>query len=268
MPPPLRVLSATALAALSVGVAGCGPPSTPTVGAPHRSPSASVTGDLDVSAAASLREAFGSLANQFRSLHPGVRVRLNFGPSSGLARQITAGSPTDVFASASVKDMDTVVRAGVANHPVVFVRNEMEIAVPAANPGRVTGIADLGRADLKVALCQPQVPCGAAAAQTFGRAGVRVRPVTLEDDVKSVLGKVELGEVDAGIVYLTDVRAAGHSTTAVRGVTIPAAHNASTSYPIADLTTSRNTAAAQAFVAYVLSDTGRAVLTQMGFGPP
>ena len=134
---------------------------------------------------------------------------LNLGPSSGLATQITQGAPADVFASASAKNMDQVVSAGAAAAPRTFARNAMEVAVPPSNPARVASVRDLGRPGVKVALCQPQVPCGVTAATVFARAGVQVHPVSQELDVKSVLAKVTLGEVDAGVVYVTDVKAAG-----------------------------------------------------------
>ena len=137
--------------------------------------------------------------------------------------------------------------------------------MPPGNPGRVTGLGSLASAEVKTALCQPQVPCGATAEQVFANAKVTVTPVTLEPDVKSVLSKVQLGEVDAGVVYVTDVLAAGAK---VEGVEIPAGVNASTGYPIATLTESGNAATAAAFVAYVLSPEGAAALTAAGFQQP
>ena len=162
--------------------------------------------------------------------------------------------------------MDAVVAAGAAADPRVFATNVMEIAVPPANPGEGHRCGLAGRvADVKTALCQPQVPCGTSAQKVFTTAKVTVTPVTLEPDVKSVLSKVQLGEVDAGVVYVTDVLAAGDK---VEGVAIPADVNASTSYPIAALTRSANAAAAAAFVDYVLSPDGVAVLTAAGFRQP
>jgi molybdate transport system substrate-binding protein len=161
--------------------------------------------------------------------------------------------------------MDQVVAAGDAAAPRPFARNVMQIAVPRGNPGRVAGLADLARPGLKVALCQPQVPCGATAVDVFAKAGVAPRPVTLEADVKAVLAKVRLGEVDAGMVYVTDVRAAGD---AVIGIAVPAEVNAATTYPIAVLTEAPNAAAAQEFVDYVLSPAGAAVIAASGFQRP
>ncbi len=141
----------------------------------------------------------------------------------------------------------------------------MEVATPPGNPGHVSSVADLAKKPVKVALCQPQVPCGAVAAQVFSNAKITVRPVTLQPDVKSVLTQVELGNVDAGMVYVTDVKAAG---TKVRGVVIPAAENASTAYPIAPVSKSSHLAVARAFEAYVLSPAGQRVLAAAGFQKP
>jgi molybdate transport system substrate-binding protein len=161
--------------------------------------------------------------------------------------------------------MAQVIEAKAAASSSVFARNALQIAVPPANPAAVTGLADLARAGVKVALCQTQAPCGAAAQQVFEKAGITVTPVTLEQDVKSVLTKVQTNEVDAGLVFLTDVRAAGAK---VRGIAIPDALNASTEYPIAALTRAANPAAAAAFVDYVLSGAGQDVLRAAGFGKP
>jgi molybdate transport system substrate-binding protein len=252
--------------ATATAVAGCGGSSSgnPTTGGSSSS-SAGISGTVNVFAAASLTEAFTTLGKQFEAAHPGVRVVFNFGPSSGLAQQITQGAPADVFASASTKNMDQVVSAGDASSPTSFVKNVMEIAVPPPNPAHIASVTDLAKSGVKVALCQAQVPCGVTAGTVFTNAHVTVTPVTQEVDVKSVLTKVELGEVDAGVVYVTDVRAAGSK---VKGVTIPADVNASTTYPIAALTKAPNATAAQAFVSYVLSPAGVAVFTAAGFQKP
>ena len=190
-------------------------------------------GTITVLAAASLTEAFTTLGQQFEAAHPGVKVTFGFAGSSALATQITSGAPADVFASASTKNMDAVVAAGAAADPAVFAENTMEIAVPPSNPGKVTGVDVAGVPGRE----DGAVPASGAVrrdgAKVFTNAGVTVKPVTLEPDVKSVLSKVQLGEVDAGVVYVTDVLAAGDE---VAGVEIPADVNASTSYPIAALT--------------------------------
>jgi molybdate transport system substrate-binding protein len=229
------------------------------------SSSASPEGTITVFAAASLMGTFTQLGKQFEAAHPGDTVKFSFGPSSGLATQITNGAPADVFASAAPANMDAVVKAGDAASPQNFAKNTMEVAVPPKNPGKVTSVNDLASKSVKVALCQPQVPCGVVAAEVFKNASIKVTPKTLQPDVKSVLTQVELGSVDAGMIYVTDVMAAG---TKVKGVTIPASDNASTLYPIATISNSKQKSIAQAFVAYVLSPAGQQVLTAAGFEKP
>jgi molybdate transport system substrate-binding protein len=224
-----------------------------------------VSGTVTVFAAASLTGTFSTLGKQFEAAHPGTTVKFNFGASSALAENIDQGAPADVFASASPTTMKQVVDGGGASDSKTFADNVMEIAVPPDNPGAVAQVSDLGRPGLKVALCQPQVPCGTVAAKVFQNAGITVKPVTQGADVKSVLTTVQLDEVDAGMVYETDVRAAG---TKVKGIEIPAEQNASTSYPIAALSKAPNPAGAAAFVEYVLSAEGQKVLAQAGFAAP
>jgi molybdate transport system substrate-binding protein len=260
------IAAGLAVAALA-GCSSSGSPSSSTSGSSSASSPAasSSTGTITVFAAASLMGSFTQLGQQFDAAHPGDTVKFSFGPSSGLATQITSGAPADVFASASPKNMDTVVAAGDASSPHDFAKNTAEIAVPPSNPGKVMSVTDLAKSSVKVALCQPQVPCGVIAAKVFKNAGITVKPVTLQPDVKSTLTQVELGNVDAGVVYVTDVMAAGAK---VKGVAIPASHNASTLYPIAAISKSTHLSIAQAFVAYVLSPAGQRVLTAAGFQKP
>ncbi len=220
---------------------------------------------LRVFAAASLTETFTELAGEFEDDNRSVKVELNFGPSSGLAEQIGSGAPADVFASASSGTMKDVVAAGDAEGSRDFATNSMEIATPPDNPAGVKVLDDLAKPAVKVALCQPQVPCGEVAAEVFEKAGITVKPVTEEVDVKAVLTKVSLGEVDAGVVYVTDVLAAGKD---VSGVEIPADKNASTTYPIAPLTASENPEVALDFVELILSEAGAEVLQEAGFETP
>jgi len=265
-----------AIAALAVAaVAGCSSSSSSSSSAPSASSSSSsspaagssaaATGTITVFAASSLKETFTTLGKQFEAAHPGDTVKFSFGASSTLATQITDGAPADVFASAAPKNMETVVSAGDASSPQDFAKNTAEVAVPPSNPANVTSVTDLAKSSVKVALCQPQVPCGVVAAGVFKNAGITVKPVTLQPDVKSVLTQVELGNVDAGVVYVTDVKAAGSK---VKGVTIPANLNASTLYPIAAISSSKELSIAQAFVAYVLSPAGQSVLSAAGFEKP
>jgi len=147
-------------------------------GSPAASGGGALSGTLTVFAAASLTESFGTLGRQFEAAHPGVTVRFDFAASSALAESIGQGAPADVFASASAKNMDSVVQAGDAAGPRTFARNAMEIAVPPANPAHVTALADLARPGVKLALCQEQVPCGATARQVFTTTKLTVHPVT------------------------------------------------------------------------------------------
>jgi molybdate transport system substrate-binding protein len=256
----MRRFAVFAAVLAAAAAAGCSSSSSsPSAG------SSPATGAITVFAAASLTESFTQLGKQFEATHPGDTVKFSFGPSSGLATQITSGAPADVFASAAPGNMDDVVSAGDAASPQNFAKNTMEIATPPDNPGNVESVKDLADDSVKVALCQPQVPCGVVAAKVFKNAGITVKPVTLQPDVKSVLTQVETGNVDAGMVYVTDVQAAGSK---VNGVTIPASDNASTLYPIATINSSKHKSIAQAFMNYVLSPAGQQVLKAAGFESP
>lgn len=229
------------------------------------SPSSALSGKILVFAAASLTDTFNTLGQQFQAAHPGTTITFNFGGSSALATQINQGAPGDVFASAAPTNMDAVTKAGNANNPITFVKNTLEIAAAPGNPKHIATVADLAQPGVKVALCEATVPCGVVAAEVFKNAHVTLTPTAREPDVKSTLAVVESGEVDAGMVYVTDVKAAGSK---VVGVPIPAAQNASTEYPIAALKDSKNAALATAFVDYVTSSAGQQVLTAAGFQSP
>lgn len=229
------------------------------------SPDGDVGGEIVVLAAASLREAFGALAEDFEAAHPGADVTLVLGASSDLAAQVVQGAPADVLATASEQHMRQVVDAGEAQEPSAFARNAMQVVVPADNPAGVGRLEDLARDDVSVALCQEQVPCGTTGARVLDRAGLSVTPVTLEADARATLTKVVLGEVDAALVYVTDVRAAGAD---VHGIAVSDDVNAATTYPIATLRGSGNRATAEAFVGHVLSPEGRQVLAEVGFERP
>lgn len=263
----VAAVAATLLATACGSSAGSSGPSSAVTpaGSVGTSRPAALTGSITVLAAASLTEAFNTLIGQFEQAHPGATVKVSYGASSALAQQINSGAPVDVFASASIKNMQQVVQAGGASGGTNFVKNVMEIAVPPNNPAHITQLADLARSGVKVALCQPQVPCGATALKVFGNAGITVKPVTQEQDVKATLTKVETNAVDAGVVYVTDVRAAG---TKVKGIAIPDSVNASTEYPISALTKAANPGLAKAFVDFVRSGAGQSVLTADGFERP
>ena len=253
-------LGACALAGCSSTSSSATSPTTASASSP-----AAATGAITVFAAASLMGTFTQLGKQFDAAHPGDSVKFSFGPSSGLAAEITSGAPADVFASAAPANMATVVKAGDASSPQDFAKNTAEVAVPPNNPASVTSVNDLAKSSVKVALCQPQVPCGVVASEVFKNVGITVKPVTLQPDVKSTLTQVELGSVDAGVVYVTDVKAAGAK---VKGIVVPAGDNASTLYPIDTINGSAHKSVAEAFVAYVMSPAGQQLLTAAGFQKP
>jgi molybdate transport system substrate-binding protein len=225
----------------------------------------SLEGDITVFAAASLTDAFDEAGAAFEEANPGAGVDLNYGPSSGLREQILAGAPADVFASANASNMDQVVEAGAADSPEDFATNLLEIAVPAGNPGDVDGLEDFADADLLIGLCAEDVPCGEFGREALDNAGVTPSVDTNETDVRALLTKVESGDLDAGIVYVTDVMAAGG---AVEGVEIPADDNVTATYPIAALTDAGNAEVARAFVDFVLSPDGQEILASYGFDAP
>ncbi|MDN5916543.1 MAG: molybdate ABC transporter substrate-binding protein [Pseudonocardia sp.] len=248
-------------AAVLLAVAGCG-----SGGGEQQAPAQPAAGgEATVFAAASLTEAFTQLGKDFQAANPGSTVTFNFAGSSTLSRQIGQGAPAGVFASANNAQMKKVVDGGMATgQPRVFVTNKLQIVVPKGNPAGITGLADFGKQDLKIAICAEQVPCGALSKQLFQTAGVTPAPDTQEQDVKAVLTKVSLGEADAGLVYRTDVASAGDK---VQGIEFPEADTETNEYPIVALKNAPNPQVAQAFVDYVLSPAGQQVLERFGFTP-
>lgn len=227
---------------------------------------AKVTGTVTVFAAASLKESFTTLGKRFEAAHPGTKVVFSFGGSDSLAASITGGAPADVFAAASPKTMGTVTAKGDAvGTPATFVRNRLEIATLPGNPEHIAALQDLTASGLKVALCATTVPCGAAAQKALAAGGLHLTPVSYEQDVKAALTKVELKEVDAAVVYRTDVKAAGGK---VAGVDFPESAKAVNAYPIAALKDAPNATGAQAFITFVRSAAGQQVLTAAGFLSP
>jgi molybdate transport system substrate-binding protein len=223
------------------------------------------SGEMTVFAAASLTESFEQIAEQFEKRYPDVDVKLNFDSSSNLAAQIQQGAPADVFASADEANLQKTIDAGdVTARPVTFAKNRLEIAVEKGNPKEIKGLADLADSDLVVVLCADEVPCGRYAIEAFAKAGVTVSPASKEENAKATLSKVSLGEADASVVYVTDVKA----EKGVDGVTIPDAQNIIATYPVATVKETQNAVAAKAWVRFVQSKAARNTLKKFGFLPP
>jgi molybdate transport system substrate-binding protein len=236
----------------------------------HASPIVEVSklkGDLTISAATSLTDAFAELEKQFRKVNRGVKVRLNFGSSSTLITQIQSGAPSDLIASADLLNIEKLVASGnVVVAPKIFARNTMAIAVKPGNPKSVRSVADLASLSF-IALCGKTVPCGVYASSVLTRAGVVIAElkVTRGIDVKATLSAVANGDADAAIVYKTDVSAAKKT---VVGIDIPSAQNVKTMYGIAPIRGSKNSANAKAFIDFVLSEQGWQILKSFGFQRP
>ena len=235
----------------------------PALGASAATPSSDT---LNVFAAASLTEAFKAIGAAFEAAHPGSALQFNFAGSSTLVQQIREGAPADVVASADEANMQKLGDAGDLAGPArIFATNRLAIAVPAGNPRHIGALSDLGAADLTLALAAPAVPAGKYAAEAFAKAGLALPSASQEPDVRAVLNKVALGEVDAGIVYVTDVRAAG---LRVEAVAIPEKFNVVARYPIAVVKHATDAVRAEAFVVFVCSDAGRGRLAEYGFLAP
>ena len=219
---------------------------------------------LTVFAAASLTEAFTDLAEAFEDEHPGVEVTLSFAGSPDLAAQIEAGAGAEVFASADEANMERIVEGGLAGGtPEVFAMNGLTIVVEAGNPKGIGSLDDLAVDDLIVSLAAPEVPAGRYAAEMFDAAGIAIGADSYEVDVKAVVARVALGEADAGIVFTTDVAAAGSDVSEVR---IPKELNVIGEYPIVVIEDAGELA--EEFVRFVLSNAGKVALRARGFGTP
>lgn len=225
-----------------------------------------LAGDVTVFAGSSLTDAFKRVGDDLNLANPGASFTFNFGSSSTLATQITNGAPADVFASADDANMQKVVAAKLTDGiPLTFASNRLEIAVAPGNPKNVAGLADLARPDVVLVLAAPTVPAGKYALEALARAGVTAKPVSQEVDVRAVLNKVSLGEADAGIVYVSDVKSSGNR---VGGVDIPDQYQVLALYPIAALKNSKNTTLAHRFVDYLVSANGQKILAEFGFSHP
>ncbi|PZF83561.1 molybdate ABC transporter substrate-binding protein [Jiangella anatolica] len=254
-------LAVTAAALLAVACGGDdGGSAAPPAGAPATTPAGTVT----VLAAASLTESFETLAGQLEDEYPDLEIVYSFGPSSGLVEQVLAGAPADVLATADTSTMDDAVAGGVVDgEPVIFARNTLALAVPAGNPDNVTGLADLANEDLRVAICEPQVPCGGAAQRLLDAAGVTAAPDTLTTDVKEAASLVALGEADAALIYVTDAAAEGDAVEIIE-----VADAVVNEYPVAVLADAPNPEGARAVVDAITGEPGRTVLAEAGFLEP
>jgi molybdate transport system substrate-binding protein len=268
----MRTVPVVAAIMAAVLLAGCGgaDPSDEDAGAAADGP----RGTLTVFAAASLTEVFTELGDQLEDRYPELDVQFSFAGSSALAAQVHQGAPADVFASADEAQMARIVDAGLAADAELFAANRLMLAFPREDPAGVgryvdvaglPGLATLVDRDITLAVCAPEVPCGAAAAEVLDRAGLSDVPDTYEEDVRAVLTKVLLGEVDAGLVYRTDVETV-EGQLGARAFT--EAEAARTRYPVTALADAPNQPAARAFVDLLLSDEGQRVLEHAGFFPP
>ena len=252
-----RRLALVAISALLMtGLAACGDDSEVDSG-----------GDttLTVYAASSLTKTFEQIGTEFEAQHDGVTVEFSFGGSSDLVSQIQEGAPADVFASADEANMEKLTAEDLeADDPQNFASNTLEIVTPPDNPAGITSFADLAKDGVNVVVCAPEVPCGAATVKVEEATGVDIQPVSEEQSVTDVLAKVTSGEADAGLVYVTDVLAAGED---VQGITFPESSEAVNTYPVVALKDAADADLAQEFVDLVLSDTGQSILEAAGFAP-
>jgi molybdate transport system substrate-binding protein len=251
--------AALLLTACGGGTSSSGSPSTTSSARPE-------SGTLTVLAAASLTTSFTKLKDEFQRANPGVTVKITYDGSSTLVQQITNGAAADVFASADTANMDKVTKAGLNDGtPQLFARNKLEIAVPPSNPKNISGFADLAKPGTVVVVCADAVPCGAAAVKVEQATGVTITPASKETAVTGVLSKVESGDADAGLVYLTDVNSAGGK---VKGIAFPEADKAINDYPITVLKNAPQAKLAKEFVDFVRGDAGRRELGAVGFQLP
>jgi molybdate transport system substrate-binding protein len=219
-----------------------------------------------VFAAASLKNTFTDIGEQFQAENRGASVEFSFAGSSDLVTQLTQGAEADVFASADTTNMDKAAQAGLlAGDPVSFASNTLTIAVAPGNPKKIVAFKDLTQQDLNVVVCAAQVPCGSATQKVEQATGVTLNPVSEESSVSDVLNKVTTGQADAGLVYVTDARGAGDK---VAEVPFPEAAGAVNTYPIAVLEGSKNPEVARKFVDLVTGESGQKALSAAGFAKP
>jgi len=256
----LRTLGVIAVAAAFL-LAACGSSSKGAGTSPTTS--GKLTGTITVLAASSLTKSFTGLGEEFQTAHPGTKIEFNFGSSSDLEKSIEQGAPGDVFASADQKNMTKLVTAGDnSGSPTNFAKNQLEIAVEKGNPKHIAHVSDLTKPGVVVVLCDPSAPCGKYAAQVFTNAKVHLTPKSIEANAKATLSKVELGEADAAIVYVSDVTTSGK----VEGVPIPDQVNVLATLPIVALKDSKHAALAKAWVDFVVAHRSELV-SKYGFLP-
>ena len=264
-----RRLAITALTFVSAAsLVACGGASDSTnSAAPATAASAdtAITGEVTVFAAASLQDAFQELATSFEAAHAGVHITFDFQGSQDLVTALDGGSPADVLATANNSTMTDAANKGLVGEQTEFATNVLTLIVPAGNPAGVTGINDGSLDNADLVICAPEVPCGEATAKLADELGVTLNPVSEEQKVTDVRGKVESGEAQAGIVYTTD---AAKSGSKVEPIALPA-NSVINHYPIALTKSAGNPQAAQAFIDYILSPEGQKVLQDTyGFGAP
>lgn len=248
-----KVLAVVALSAVATGASACGT---------DDSSGDEASGELTVLAASSLTEAFGELERKFEAAHD-VDVTISYDSSSVLAQQVIQGAPADVLATADVPTMRTVVDEGLTDgDPQVFAQNTLTIVTPADNPADIESLADFADDGVKFAVCVPEAPCGDASQRLLRLNHVDAEAATQEQNVKSVLTKVTLGEVDAGLVYVSDAQAAGDEVTTVRAENSSEVVNAD---PIAVLADSDAPDLAREWVELVRGRQGQRVLKSHGF---
>jgi molybdate transport system substrate-binding protein len=230
-----------------------------------RSSSPSVTTQLRGLAASSLTGVLTDTGAAFHRAHRDTAVTFSFEGSQQVVAQLKQGVSADLAATASSADMDTLTSAGIVESATAFATNRLEILVAKGNPKSINGLADLARTDVAVVLAAPEVPAGKYAAQALARAAVIVHPRSLELDVKSAVRRVVLGDADAAVVYVTDVKTAGSATS---GVAIPPSENITATYKIGIVRSSAHKARARLLIATLRGETGRTILTTSGFGLP
>lgn len=251
---------AVPLLAALVAASGCSSPAAPSAAPPAEART------VTVFAAASMKTTFTKLGASFEATHPGTKVTFNFAGSQALAEQLVNGAAADAFASANTENMQTVTGAGLAaGEATLYATNQLTIAVPPDNPAKIDSFADLAGKGVKLVVCAPAVPCGSATEKVEKATGITLSPVSEEQAVTDVLAKVQAGEADAGLVYKTDVIAAGDT---VRGIEFPESSKAINQNSIVALKDGPQAALGQEFVGLVLGSEGQQVLGEAGFGTP